>query len=606
MAQQQRDIRYVDRNFDSFRSQLIEYARSYFPDTYNDFNESSPGLMFIEMAAYVGDVLAFYQDNQIQETFLQHAKNPENLYSLAYMLGYRPRVTNVSQVQLKVTQRVQALALASGSEPNWDQAVRVPESSVVGSTAQGNAQFIIDNTVDFRFSSSLDPTEIRIATLADGAPAEFELSKNVNAYSGEVITTTFDVGANGRYPTFEIEDTDIVGILDIKDSDNNEYHEVDTLGQETIFISEQNTDQDNNIVPNILRLQKVPRRFVSRFNSQGTLQIQFGAGVLSQDDSTFLPNPNDLNAVNPGSPANFDRAYDPSNFLFTRTYGLAPQNTTLTVRYIKGGGVGANVPANTITDKISVTPTATDSSYADTVSFTNLAPAAGGKDGDTVDELKQNAARAFSEQRRTVTLEDYAVRALSLPSQFGSIAKVYVTRDFHGQRANSRLENNPLALSLFVLAYDIDGKLTTASPKLKENLRTYLSQYMMITDAIDIRDAFVINIGVEYEVLTLPNFAARDVLLACTERLQEHFSIDRWAINNSINLSEIYTMLDRIRGVQTVKNIRIVNKAMGNYSLYSYDTQAATRDQIVYPSYDPSCFELKFPNIDIQGRVTTM
>ena len=159
---------------------------------------------------------------------------------------------------------------------------------------------------------------------------------------------------------------------------------------------------------------------------------------------------------------------------------------------------------------------------------------------------------------------------------------------------------------MFVLAYDVDGKLVTATNRLKENLKTYLSQYMMVTDGVDIRDAFVINIGIEYEIITLPNYSARDVLLACTNKLKDYFNINRWSINDVINLAELYTLLDRIKGVQTVKNIKITNKAGGEYSAFAYDTESATKDQIVYPSLDSSCFEVKFPDTDIKGRVTTI
>lgn len=605
MAEQTRDIRYINRNFDDFRSALVEYAKSYFPDTYNDFNEASPGMMFMEMASYVGDVLAFYQDNQLQETFLQHAKNPENLYSLAYMMGYRPKVTNASEVVLKVSQRVQANALASGSEPNWNQAVKISENSVISST-ENDTKFLLANPVDFRFSSSYDPTEIKIYSLDEGAPAEFELTKTVKAFSGEIESTTFDVGSTERFPTFNLSEDGIIKILDIIDSDGNEYTEVPYLGQETVFDKVQNTDIDNNVVPNILRLKKVPRRFVTRFTSQGVLQIQFGAGVLGSDESTFLPNPNLLNNSEPNSIGNFDKAYDPSNFLYSRSYGLAPQNTRLTVRYVTGGGVVSNVSSNTVTVKSGVTPTSEDVSYQDTLSFTNELPARGGKDGDTVEELRQNSMRSYGEQLRVVTLDDYTVRALSLPSQFGSVAKVFASKNFNETRAESRLEVNPLALSMFVLAYDVDGKLVTATNRLKENLKTYLSQYMMVTDGVDIRDAFVINIGIEYEIITLPNYSARDVLLACTDKLKDYFNINRWSINDVINLAELYTLLDRIKGVQTVKNIKITNKAGGDYSAFAYDTESATKDQIVYPSLDSSCFEVKFPDTDIKGRVTTI
>ena len=336
------------------------------------------------------------------------------------------------------------------------------------------------------------------------------------------------------------------------------------------------------------------------------MQIQFGAGVRDEEDSTFLPNPTNTGMNSRDYLNRLDFSYDPSNFLFTRSYGLAPNNTTLTIRYLVGGGVESNVPANTITTIGNVTTTAIDDTYASTIGFTNAKPAEGGRDGDSVEEIRQNSLRAFSEQKRTVTSQDYTVRAMSLPPRFGTVAKVFTTQDYVENSSNSVLDRNPLSISLYTLAMNNEGKLTKASISLKNNLRKYLSEYMLITDSINIKDAFIVNIGVKYEIVSLPNYSARDVLLACNLKLQEHFKIDKWSINQPINLSNIYTLLDRVKGVQTVKNIFITNKAGGRYSEYAYDTQGAVKDNILYPSFDPCIFEIKYPEVDIEGRITTL
>ena len=603
---EEKDIKYINREFGDFKNQLIEFAKNYFPDTYNDFTEASPGAMFIEMASYVGDVLSFYTDTQLQESFLQHAQNPSNLYSLAYMMGYRPRVSTAAEVELEVSQRV--AATGSSYLPNWNQALKLSDNTVSTSTSAGNQTFIHSRAIDFKFSSSFDPTSIRISEPLDndGNPAEFVLTKKVKAYSGTINTTTQTFTTAQKFATIEIQDTDIIRVLDIVDSDGNIWYEVPFLGQDTIFIEETNEATDNNLVPSMMKLQSVPRRFTTRFTSKGVLQIQFGSGVVIAKDEEFLPDPTYIKKYGDADTINkLDLAYDPSNFLFTRTYGLAPNNTTLTIRYITGGGVTANVPANTVTD-ITTTPTAVDTTYSSTITCNNPFPSAGGKDGDTVEELRENSLRAYGEQKRTVTLQDFTVRAVSMPTQFGTVAKTYVTRDLTEASSRSVLDSNPLALSMYVLSYDGDGKLTTASNSLKTNLQTYLSQYMLLTDAIDIKDAFIINVGIKFEILTLPNYASRDVLLSCTNALKDYFSISKWSINQPVNLSSIFTLLDKIKGVQTVKKVYLENKQGGNYSQYAYDIKGATRDSIVYPSYDPSIFEVKFPNVDIEGRVTNI
>ena len=601
---EERDIKYINREFSDFRESLIEYAKNYFPDAYNDFSPTSPGMMFIEMASYLGDVLSFYQDTQLQETFLQHAKNPSNLYSLAYMMGYRPRVSTVSETELTVTQRVEAVA--PNYIPNFNQALRVAENSTIAATVGDNITFLTNEVVDFKFSSSYDPTDITIHSLESNQPAEFLLSKKVKARSGTIKTTSQTYTTAEKFATIEIEEDNLIGVLDIIDSDGNTWYEVPFLGQDSIFEDQTNTATDNDLVPAVMTLRKVPRRFVTRFTSKGILQVQFGAGLQGTDDSNFLPNPTNVGIGTKQDLNKLDYAYDPSNFLFTSAYGVAPSNTTLTIRYLVGGGVEANVPANTITSIDTVTTTATDSSFASTLTFNNETPAQGGKDGDTVEELRQNSLRSFAEQNRTVTAQDFTVRSLSMPPMFGTIAKVYTTRDVASNSDRSVLDKNPLALSLYCLAYDNDKKLITASNTLKENLRTYLSQYMMLTDAVDIKDAFVVNIAVKFDIVTLPNVASRDVLLKCTNELKEYFLIDKWSINQPINLSSIYTLLDKVKGVQTVKNVRIENKAGGIYSEYGYDTEGATKDNIVYPSFDPSIFEVKYPNSDIEGRVTAL
>ena len=603
-----REIKYINKNFNDYRNQLIEFAKNYFPDTYNDFSPASPGMMFIEMASYVGDVLSFYQDIQLQETFVQYAKNPENLYSLAYMLGYRPKQTGVSEVELEVSMDLPAINTSGANyEPNFLYAATIAENASVKATTQGQPKFLIDKQIDFSYSSSLDPSDITVKSVLNGNPSEYTIKKKVKAFSAEIKLQEFQITGPEKFRTLTIDDDDIVGVLSIIDSSGHEYYEVPYLGQETIFEEEANTDGDSDKVPNKIILRKVPRRFVSRFNSQGQLVLQFGAGVSSDDDSTIVPNPKNVGIGNSEGVRRIDHTYDPSNFLFTRTYGLAPSNTTLFVRYLKGGGVKANVPAGTITQQDSVTTSAVYTQYLNTVAFTNPTPATGGKDKDSVEEIRQNSLRAYNEQGRAVTVQDYNVRAQSLPSKFGTVAKTFVTQDEATQNETGGLVNsNPFALSLYVLAYDSAGRLVNATTNLKQNLKKYLSEYMMITDVLNIKDAFVVNIGINYEILALPNYSGRQVLLDCSNKLKEYFDTSNRQINQPINLATINTLLDQVTGVQTVQKVEIVNKVGGLYSAFSYDVKGATRNNVVYPSYDPCIFEVKYPDADIKGRITTV
>ena len=596
-----RDIKYINKDFTDFRTQLIEHAKNYFPDTYNDFSVSSPGMMFIEMASYVGDVLSFYQDTQLQETFLTHAKDPKNLFNLAYSMGYTPKVTGVSEIELTLEQLI---GVDGSYNPDWSTAATIDANATFKSTDVTQTTFFLDKPVDFTYSSSFDETEVTINDLdVSDNPSQYKITKKAKAFSSEIKTESFSISSIEKFKTITITDTNIAGILDITDADGNVWYEVPFLGQDTVYSDSSNTNSDSNLAPYVLTVRKVPRRFVTRFLSNGNLQVQFGAGTLASDDSEILPDATNVgNATNQGI-SRLTYAYDPSNFLYSKAYGTAP-TSDLTVRYLKGGGVSANVPANTVTTVVTIAGNNTG-----TVTVNNEKPAEGGRDGDSVDELRENALRSFNEQGRAVTLQDYTVRALALPARYGSISKAFATQD---QLVNSNIDttslkdSNPLSVALYVLAYDNNGKLTTASSTMKDNLKTYLSDFIMLTDSVTLKDAFIVNIGVEYEIIMRPNYISRDVLLACNIKLQGYLKTQKRSINQSINLSDIYRELDKVTGVQTVQKVEITNKTGGSYSQYGYDVKGATRDNIVYPSYDPCIFELKYPNVDIKGRITTL
>jgi hypothetical protein len=606
---QERDIKYTNKTFDDFRQRLIDFTKNYFPDTYNDFSPTSPGMMFIEQAAYVGDVLSFYQDIQFQESFLQYSQERSNLFNLAYMMGYRPKVTTAATVELDIYQRVDSVLAGSGERvPNFDQALTVNENTQVKSSTGTPVRFLLENKVNFASSSSLDPTEITIYSTSGNQVNEFLLKKKVKAYSAEIETINVSVTDPEKFFTLNIEDANIIGILDITDTNGNLWYEVPYLAQSTIFNEQVNTGDDKAIAPYVMNLLQVPRRFVTRFSSTGVLQVQFGAGNTSQSDTSITPDPTNVGLGTNYGVSKIDIAYDPSNFMFTGVYGVAPSNTQLTIRYLVGGGVQANVPANTLIVGENVSVSGTDTSKVGTLVFNNPTPATGGKDGDTIEEIRQNSLKAYPEQLRALTREDYIVRAISIPPRFGTVAKVHMLQDqltSTKSTTDNIIDSNPLSLSMYILAYDENRRLTPATSTIRTNLVNYLSQYRMLTDAINIKDAFIVNIEIEYDIVILPGFIGRDVLLRCTQALQEYFDITKWNINQPINLSNLYVLLDRIKGVQTVQNITIKNKVGGNYSQYAYDIQGATKDNIVYPSYDPCIFEVKFPETDIRGKVTT-
>ena len=611
----QRNIKYVNRDFNSLRDQLIQYTKTYFPTTYNDFTPASPGMLFMEMAAYVGDVMSFYLDNQIQETFMQYARQTQNLYELAYLLGYKPKVTGAATTTLDFYQQLPAV----GNLPDFSYALTVQPNTVVKSTSNPAITFVTGDTLDFAFSSSASPTEISIYEINGTTVESFLIKKSINAISATVKTTTFQFTDPVPFATVELQEDNIIGIQSIVDSDNNTWYEVSHLGQDSVFDSIKNTNTNNptystdSNVPFLLQTKQVANRFTSRFLNATTLQIQFGAGTALNSDEELVPNPNNVGLGLPFERDKLTTAFSPTNYIFTNTYGTAPTNTTLTVTYLVGGGVISNVPQNDLTTVVSTTinfnnlvsdPTLRVDIF-NSLFVTNPAAASGGQDGDSIQEIRQNSLVNFQNQLRTVTVDDYLLRALSLPSIYGTVAKAYAEAE---KQVDVQTGQSPASVALFILTYNRNKNLTQASPAIKRNLQTYLSEYRVLNDTVVLRDAYIINIGVNFEIITLPNFNSNQVLLACIDTLKTFFSIDNWQINEPILLRDIYVTLDRIEGVQTVKNVEIVNKTGAGlgYSEYAYDTKGATINNVVYPSIDPMIFEVKYPDSDIQGRVVSL
>ena len=613
MALLNKDISYINRDFNNIRDQLINFSQTYFPNTYTDFSPSSPGIMFIEQAAYVSDVLSFYLDNQIQETYLQFARQFDNLYDLAYMFSYKPKVTGLASVDLEFFQQVPSKVDGTTIVPDFSYGLIINDNTTI--STRGGDNFIINESIDFTVSSSTDPTEVSIAQVNAGEPTFYLLKKTRRGTSGTIVTETFTIGEFQQFPTIEINASNIGGIIDIFDSDGNQYYEVDYLAQDLIFksIKNTNTNDPNNYqngdAPYILRTESTNRRFISRYINETTLQVQFGSGNALQIDEEITPNPDNVGLGLPFGQSKLTTAFSPTNFVLTNTYGTAPSNTTLTVRYLTGGGTSANVNSNTINQLNTTNTLFKNSGLAnstlaqfvfDSLAVNNPSAASGGGDGDTIEEIRQNSLSNYNTQLRNVTADDYLVRTLSMPSKFGNIAKAFTTKP-HIKDTGSNLD-------IFILAYNINKNLVTTTDTIKNNLKTYLNQYRMISDSVNIKDAFIINISCNFEIITLPNFNNSEVLARCITALQDYFNINNFQINQPILIKEISVLLDNIDGVQTVQNIIIENKAGTNsgYSQYAYDIKGATQNGIIYPSLDPSIFEGKYPNSDILGKVVSL
>tara|TARA_R110001592_G_scaffold75219_7_gene227774 strand:+ start:1077 stop:3002 length:1926 start_codon:yes stop_codon:yes gene_type:complete len=626
-----KDIKYLNKDFGKFRSDLISFAKSYFPETYNDFNESSPGMMFIEMSAYVGDVLSYYVDDQLKESLLMHAEERANVVDLAKALGYKTKPSIPSLAQICVYQIVPAITPGGGIvKPDMRFAMEVAEGMIC---TTGDEEFITQDKVDFKASSSADPMDISVYQIDDttGEPTYYLLKKEVSAMNGKLETEEFTFTDPKKFDKITLKKDNAVAITDVKDSDGNKWCEVEYLAQDNIFedvinnwAADPSMSAYNYDSPYILKLRRTGRRFTTHVKADNTTQMWFGSGISSQPDELIVPSPQNVGLGLPygNTTQNYmngsnyvDIAFDPANTMFTRQYGEAPRDTTLTVKYIAGGGIKSNVAARTIDTIVESIKwldedglaSGTVQTVKDSLAVINLSPAVGGRSAESTTDIKQNALAHFASQNRAVTREDYIARVYTMPPKYGSVSKAYLDKDeqYWLQTVGTHEIKNPLAINLYTLAYDDNKNYVPLTPLAKENLQTYISQYRMLTDAINIKTAHIINIGVDFGVLPRPGYQNKEVLLRCIKKLRCIFDPDNWSINEPIILPQIATELDKVEGVQTVKSLRIFNlfdKESG-FSGNIYDIKGATREGVVYPSQDPCIFEVKNLDTDIKGRI---
>jgi len=633
----QKDVSLIGRDFGEFRKNLIDFTKTYFPNTYNDFNESSPGMMFMEMASYVGDVLSFYTDTQLRESLLTSAEENRNLFNLAAAYGYKPKNYVPSTVNMDIFQLIPSKGVGDDVRPDFDYAVKISDGMQIGSAENNSVNFIVQGEVDFSVSSSFNPTEVSVYQVDENTnePIYYLLKKKVKASSGTVETKTFTFGSPKIYDKIKIEEPNFIRIKSIVDDDGDMWTHVPYLAQDTVFEQIENNEDNSTAfveysgeTPYLLELKRVPKRYITRVEDSGVMVIQFGAGISNNADEELVPNPDNVGSNLYNIVGDLDQGIDPSNFLYTKTYGVAPSNTTLTVEYLVGNGILDNVTAKDLTSIVSINTSFSNERNLDStvtgfirnsVAVTNPEPARGGRSEETMEEIRNNAMAFFAAQNRTVTREDYVMRCYALPPQFGSVAKAYLAQDYQienkksdGTTISSEIPN-PLALNLYTMGYDDTKKLVPLNPATKNNLRNYIAYYRILTDAVNIKDAHIINIGVDFEVTVLPDYNSNEVLLRCIDALKEYFRIDNWRINEPIQLSKIYILLDRVDGVQSVVRpdkdgmggLQIFNRFNGNYSPNKYSIKNATKNGVIYPAKDPSIFEVKFPNTDIRGKVVT-
>ena len=568
-----RDIKYLSKDFASFRSNLIEYSKTYFPKTYSDFNEASPGMMFIEMASYLGDILSYYTDDSLKESLMLYAEDKQNVIALSNYLGYKPKVTSPAIVTIAVYQLAPSIGSGEDNRPDSDYYLRIREGMVV-EAAKTNVQFRTTELVDFNDATD---REITVYTDSAGEATQYLIKKYVKAISATLKTVTKTFSSPQQFSKINLADKNVIDVFDVRDANGGKWYQVPYLAQEMVYVdypvSEQ-TDKDlaqfKDSVSNILKVLKTSKRYVAKINQDNTTTLVFGGGN-STNDEVLIPSTKNVGLGLNSSIDKMSSTFDPANFLRTSSYGQAPSNTTLTISYLVGGGVSSNVSKGELTSikriefdddvkTFSQNESTLYNKMKASVAVDNETPATGGRGEETIDEIRENALANFGSQGRAVTRKDYQVRALALPPKYGGIAKAYcspdgqldnnspgsllkdtdsieelmgvvnMVKDQNLSDAETREEvkrllkskkgspgekNNPFAINLYILGYNSDKNLSILNRAVKENLKTYIGEYRMLTDGINIIDGYVINIGLDFEIRVYGGYNKREVLAKC-------------------------------------------------------------------------------------------
>ena len=618
------NVNYLNKDFNSLKSTLIEYAKTYFPNSYRDFNETSPGMMLIEMGAYVGDVLSFYIDQQYKEMLLPLAEEKRNVINLANAFGYKVKPILPAYVDLSISRVVGTTGDINNLQPNYASITTpIAERTQVQSSADSTIIFETLDVVDFRVSGSIVEAN---STDDNGIVSDYKLTKKVRAISAETKTKDFTIGTPEKFLRLTLDETNVVDIISVKDLLGNEYFEVDYLVQDNVPIetyytaSEARTtayDVDeiaraNVAVPYTLSFERTSKKFITEVNDDDTTSLVFGNGILrnGQIQESNLLQTEQVGLTIPGETQNFATAIDPLvNNDNRSTLGETPANTTLTVTYRVGGGTSANAAVGDLTTFVT--------SIANTT-VTNETPAYGGSDGQSVDEIREAAKAYFATQNRCVTQEDYEARTLAMPAKFGGIAKVFcdrettevvstdqtlegtqnildlqniettlqglidadsgaTTEELQGIITNLQTEISDLSaqsitplisatIKLHILSYDENGKLVpatnpaNATHPLKTNLKNYLNQFRLLTDEVNIIDGKVINFGVEFEVVAHRGMNKADVKLRVIDKIKNYFTTDKMQFRQPLYTNDVIYEVMGVEGVRSVNKLKLVQE----------------------------------------------
>lgn len=596
-----RQIKYLNMGYRDFVRDLQNFRKIFFPEVSKDFSPASSGQAMTEEAAFIGDVLSQYLESRFQDSNLVTARNIESIYNLSYFLSYKPQGPRAARGFTNFYLEVPAITGSTGKYmPDMNYAIKFKNVQL-----RNNNGIIFEALEDVDFSK-VNPSsslEVKISeTKMDGTPVKYILKTQAEVIAGRTIIEDVTIGEHKAFREVEISEPNVLDVESVVDSDGNKWYEVDYLSQESIFEGIPNLGSDSEHVPYLLKIKAVPRRFVKKTNPKtGKTKLIFGSGKATEVGDSFVPIPSDVSLDLKGKLTFTPPMIDPQNFLRTKTLGLAPSNTTLTIKARVGGGKITNTARSALREIVSSEPDfpssglngASLNEVLSSFATNNTEPIIGGDEAESPKEIKQNASAIFAAQGRLNTKEDYIARCLSLPSKFGKIFRVYATTNC---KPNGGIQ-------LHVLAKNENEQLITPTENLKKNLKNYLSVFTRMNQGIDILDGRIINIGIDYLIVVAPGFNKTQVKLATLNVVKSYFKIDNWQLNQPIILDEVRYIIKNIEGVVSIPELtfkNLSNTINGNqYSDEVYSLQANTKNGIIFCPQN-AIFEVKFPNSDIK------
>jgi len=591
-----RPITYTSRDFSAIKQSLVEYTKRYYPDTFKDFNDASFGSLMLDTVAYIGDQLSFYLDYQTNESFLDTAVERGNINRLTRQLGYRPSgapsSTGVVAFYILVPSN------ANGTGPNLDYVPILKENTLI--SANNSSKYLLTERIDFSDGNN----EVVVARVDEttGVPTFFAVKAYGKIISGELFQETAAIGEYQRFLKVRISGENISEIISVTDSEGHEYYQVPFLSQDTVYDQIVNYGSDKEVVPYVMKAKPAPRRFVAEFDD-GEVSLQFGFGSDENIIDDVIADPSDVVLERHGRTHITDESFDPTRLMKTDKFGVSPSNTTLTITYRANttenvnaavGAISLVAEPSVVFRDNSVTESATRAFVISSLECTNEVPVVGDVTLPSADELRLRALDNFATQNRAVTKEDYIALSYRMPERYGSVKRVNIVQDRKSLKRN---------LNMFVLSENSSGNLTQPTQTLKNNLKTHLSSYKMINDTVDIIDGNVVNLSVDFEIVTESGVNKYDVLTSCVDALADKFKIKK-NLGEPLFLSEMFLVLNRVPGVVDTLDVKIKQKTTPGYSQFFYDIEANTSPDGRYISVNPGvAFEIKNPTQDIKGVV---